>query len=126
MGSLMRKPQFYAGVFLTTATTLMLQTVESRILSVISWYHLVFFAISIAMFGLTAGAVWVYMKYDEFSQGPLSDDLSYFAAAYSISTALLLGVQLSLAPVFSFSITMVFVWAMMASAMAVPFFFAGI
>jgi predicted membrane-bound spermidine synthase len=122
----MRKPQFYAGVFLTTATTLMLQTVESRILSVISWYHLVFFAVSIAMFGLTAGAVWVYMRYDEFSQGPLSDDLSYFTAAYSISTALLLGVQLSLAPVFSFSVTMAFVWAMMATAMAVPFFFAGI
>jgi hypothetical protein len=99
----------------------MLQTVESRILSVISWYHLVFFAVSIAMFGLTAGAVWVYLKYDQFSQGALSDDLSYFAAAYSVTMALSLGVQLSLAPVFSYSLTMAFVWATLAAAMAVPF-----
>lgn len=51
---------FYTGVFLVTACTLMLQLVETRILSVILWYHLAFFAISMAMFGLTVGSVWVY------------------------------------------------------------------
>ena len=49
---------FYAGLFLITAATLMLQVVQTRILSVMAWYHLAFFAISMAMFGLTAGAVW--------------------------------------------------------------------
>jgi hypothetical protein len=44
---------------LVAAATLMLQIIETRIISVISWYHLAFFVISIAMFGLTAGAVFV-------------------------------------------------------------------
>jgi len=48
-----RKVQFYAALGLVTAATLMLQIIETRIISVTSWYHLAFFIISIAMFGLT-------------------------------------------------------------------------
>jgi hypothetical protein len=43
---------FYLGLGLITAATLMLQIIETRIISVTSWYHLAFFVISIAMFGL--------------------------------------------------------------------------
>lgn len=55
----MSQLKFYAGLFLITACTLMLQVLQTRILSVVAWYHLAFFAISMAMFGLTAGAVFV-------------------------------------------------------------------
>jgi hypothetical protein len=51
-----RRARFYAALGLVTAATLMLQIIETRIISVISWYHLAFFVISIAMFGLTGGA----------------------------------------------------------------------
>ena len=47
----------------------MLQIVETRIISVTSWYHLAFFVISIAMFGLTAGAVWVYLRREGSGRG---------------------------------------------------------
>ena len=47
---------FYTGLGLISAATLMLQIIETRIISVTSWYHLAFFVISVAMFGLTAGA----------------------------------------------------------------------
>ena len=50
------KFNFYGGLFLVTAATLMLQLIQTRILSVVAWYHLAFFVISMAMFGLTAGA----------------------------------------------------------------------
>ena len=53
----MRKSNFYIGVFLISSAALMLQIVQTRILSVVVWYHLAFFVISLAMFGLTAGAV---------------------------------------------------------------------
>ena len=43
-----------------------------RILSVMAWYHLAFFAISMAMFGLTAGAVWLYLRRDRFTDKTLS------------------------------------------------------
>ena len=45
----------------------MLQVIETRILSVVSWYHLAFFVISVAMFGLTSGAVWVYLRGELFT-----------------------------------------------------------
>ena len=41
---------------------LMLQIIETRILSVISYYHLAFFSISMAMFGMTAGSLFVYFR----------------------------------------------------------------
>jgi hypothetical protein len=41
---------------------LMLQTVETRILSVSSFYDLAFLAISMAMFGMTAGSLMVYFN----------------------------------------------------------------
>ena len=56
------KPWFLLGVFLICMCGLMLQIIETRILSVISWYHLAFFSISMAMFGMTAGSLFVYFK----------------------------------------------------------------
>src|ERR1700720_4736370 len=56
------KVQFLAGLFLVCMCVLMLQIVETRILSVISFYHLAFFAISMAMFGMTAGSLIVYFN----------------------------------------------------------------
>jgi hypothetical protein len=57
-----KKVQFLVGLFLLCMCVLMLQIVETRILSVISFYHLAFFAISMAMFGMTAGSLIVYFN----------------------------------------------------------------
>ena len=61
-----RRVRFYMALGLVAAATLMLQIIETRIISVVSWYHLAFFVISIAMFGLTAGAVFVYLCREKF------------------------------------------------------------
>lgn len=58
----MSRARFYAGLFLLTLATLMLEVIQTRLLSVVTWYHLAFFVISSAMFGMTAGAVWVYFE----------------------------------------------------------------
>ena len=71
---------FYVALGLVTAATLMLQIIETRIISVTSWYHLAFFVISIAMFGLTAGAVWVYLR----REASRPDELSYTGPAASL------------------------------------------
>jgi hypothetical protein len=52
---------FYSGLFLTTLATLALEILDTRFLSVMSWYHISFFAVSMAMFGMSAGAVHVYL-----------------------------------------------------------------
>ncbi len=101
----MSQSKFYTGLFLITACTLMLQVIQTRILSVVAWYHLAFFAISMAMFGLTVGAVWVYLRRDRFTEKTLSYDLSYFSTAFALSTLLCLIVQMSLTPMVSRSMT---------------------
>ncbi|MGH9857255.1 MAG: hypothetical protein ACRD4B_05365, partial [Acidobacteriota bacterium] len=52
--------KIYSGLFLIACATLALEITLSRLLSVITWYHLAFFAISTGMLGMTAGAVRVY------------------------------------------------------------------
>jgi hypothetical protein len=49
-----------AGLGCVTLATLMLEVLDTRLLSVLAWYHLSFLAISVAMLGMSAGAVLVY------------------------------------------------------------------
>ena len=49
-------PQIYFGVAVTTLASLLLELSLTRIFSVVFYYHFAFLAISIALFGLGAGA----------------------------------------------------------------------
>lgn len=118
--------RFYGGLFLITLASLMLEIIQTRILSVTTWYHLAFFAISIAMFGLTGGAVWVYLKGTRFSEKTLSADLTMFSAAFALTTAISLAAQMSLAPLNNNSATYYVIWLELALCMAAPFFLAGV
>ncbi len=120
------KFHFYAGVFLVTAATLMLQIIQTRILSVVAWYHLAFFAISTAMFGLTLGAVWVYLKGDRFSKDSLSYDLAHYSSAFAITTGLALVLQMLLSPIVVLSVNAAATWFVLALCLSVPFFFSGV
>jgi hypothetical protein len=46
---------------LVTLATLMLEILDSRLLSVLTWYHLAFLTVSLAMLGMAAGAVLVFV-----------------------------------------------------------------
>jgi spermidine synthase len=54
------------GLLLTTLATLLLEILNSRLLSVLTWYHLSFVAVSLAMLGLAAGAVRVFLGGRQF------------------------------------------------------------
>ena len=122
----MRPIFFYTGVFLVGCSTLMLEIIQTRILSVVVWYHLAFFVISLAMFGLTAGAVWVYLRRARFTEKTLSYDLSYFSGLFALATAICLGVQMTLAPVITTAMTTVWIWTELAICLSIPFFFSGV
>lgn len=122
----MKKFNFYGGLFLVTAATLMLQLIQTRILSVVAWYYLAFFVISMAMFGLTAGAVWVYMRGERYSEKTLSHDLTRNSLAFAVSMAVALAFQMTLVPVVQPAITTLLIWVEMAVLISVPFFFSGI
>jgi spermidine synthase len=121
-----RRVRFYAALGLVTAATLMLQIIETRIISVTSWYHLAFFVISIAMFGLTAGAVFVYLRKDRFRPERLSYHLAVATLAFALTTDLAVVVQLTLVTGAAPSLTALAAWAEFALCLALPFFFSGI
>ncbi len=59
---------FYLGVFLISGLVMSLQILQSRLFSVTSWYHLSFLVISMAMFGLTLGALKIYRSSEEYQR----------------------------------------------------------
>ena len=121
----MRRSLFYCGVGCICASVTMLQIIETRFLSVVSHYYLAFLSISMAMFGMTVGAVWVYTRGARFTPERLPHDLALFAAGFSLSIVGSLLLQIGHAVVQVASATMLVVWAELALVLATPFFFAG-
>src|ERR1700730_11151062 len=76
---------FLFGLFLICMCGLMLQIVETRIISVIAYYYLAFFAISMAMLGMTAGSLLVYLKPGLFPVERLFENLAWISSAFAIA-----------------------------------------
>lgn len=77
--------KIYTAVFLTALSTLMAEIIFLRLFSVITYYYLAFFALSLAMLGMTAGAITVYIKEKYFSIDSIFNTLAISALLYSIS-----------------------------------------
>ena len=73
----------YAGLFAITLSSLMYEIGLTRIFSVTMWYHFAFVAISIALFGMTGGALLVYLRPKWFPQESVKRQLAIFALAYA-------------------------------------------
>jgi spermidine synthase len=121
-----RRAAFLGGVFLITFAVLVLQVVQTRILSVIAWYFLAFFAISVAMLGLTIGAVWVYLNRASLSPETLSTRLSDASLVAAVAMPASMLVQFSLITSLTPTLTSIVAWALLMAAMTVPYVFAGI
>jgi hypothetical protein len=119
---------FLLGVLLICMCVLMLQIIETRILSVISYYHLAFLSISIAMFGLTAGSLFVYFKEGWFPPERLFENMVWicgaFALAVELSTLFLISTVLMMGGKPEF-LMMVLLWLKLIVILATPYFFAG-
>ena len=121
-----RPAPFYFGLALVTAAVLALEIVQTRMLSVVTWYHLAFFVISIAMFGMTLGALRVFLRPDRFARERLPRVLpeATFRTALAIAVSFLF--QLCIAPYFAVSPRMIAAFFCLAATLAVPFYFAGV
>jgi hypothetical protein len=122
----MRKSPFLVGVFLLTFSLLTFQILQTRILSVIAWYYMAFFAISVAMLGMTIGAVWVYLHRDRIESVPLSITLTNFSLAAAVGMPASIMVQFCIITEPSATLTMVAAWTLLLIAMAIPYIFSGI
>ena len=75
----------YIGLMLIAFSGLSLEIALVRLLSVTTWYHLAFFAISTAMLGMTAGATRVFLSPDTFRSENLSRSLWRSSIYFAIS-----------------------------------------
>src|SRR5689334_2246298 len=80
----------HLGLFLTTLSLLNFELLLTRVFSVTMWYHFAFMAISLAMFGIAAGAVVVELRPAE--NAPLR--LAISALWFSGLSVLCFGLQL--------------------------------
>jgi SAM-dependent methyltransferase len=78
------RPATFAGVGLIALATLMYELLLTRIFSVTMWYHFAFVAVSMAMFGMTTGALVVFLRPGWFPPARVKDALAIAAAAMSI------------------------------------------
>jgi hypothetical protein len=122
------KWHFLTGLFLVCMSGLMLQIIETRILSVVSYYYLAFFAISMAMFGMTAGSLFVYFRQSWFPSERLLENMVWICAVFGLAVVVSALLLIS-TTVMSGGTTelpmMVLLWLKLILILATPYFFAG-
>jgi hypothetical protein len=116
----------YAGVFCVTLSTLMLEIALTRIFSVTMWYHFAFVAISVALFGLTFGALTVHLQPQRFPEAAVKRRMWQFSLMFGISIPICLIVQLAIP--FTPRLTVGGIASVVATCavISVPFVLAGI
>jgi spermidine synthase len=115
----------YLGLFLIAFSGLSLEITLVRLLSVTTWYHLAFFAISTAMLGMTAGATRVFLSPQAFCRENLSRSLwkacIYLTLCIPVTLLLLCLIPLDLRK----SVMSLLALLITTVACALPFYFAG-
>lgn len=119
--------RIYAGLFTVTLVTLMFEILLTRIFSVTLWYHFAFMAISLAMLGMAAGAVAVYLHPEEYNDASRLRRKMALSSLFFGLTALL-GFLTHRAIPFAPEASLAGLGPLTATyvVMAAPFFFSGI
>jgi spermidine synthase len=122
----MKRTLTYSGVFAIALATLMLEILLTRIISVMAWYHLAFFVISLAMLGMTAGAVLVFVLPGKFSAERVPLLLARWSLGFAVSIPAAVALMLS-QPLMPVSDLMSFLALLLsAGVVALPFVVSGV
>ncbi len=117
---------FYAGVFLISSMVMALQILQSRIFSVTSWYHLSFLVISMAMFGLTLGALKIYSGDEEEQRRNYGLIARKYSMGFGFFILIALVTQLYVPFVSSNTIRTLFTLPINAFASGMAYYYAGV
>lgn len=116
----------YCGLFFVVLATLTYEILLTRVFSVTMLYHFAFVALSLAMFGMTAGALIVYLAPGFFTPARLRQNLSIAALIFPIALLLSFLTQLSVPFRVHPSIVAIYAIAFTYAVIAVPFVISGI
>jgi hypothetical protein len=104
----------------------MLEILLTRIFSVTLWYHLAFVAVSIAMFGMTLGAVIVYLGARWFTAERAWLNLSVGSALFAVTAVGSVAAHLRMAIDPNVLTSALFELSRAYGLIAIPFVFSGI
>ena len=76
--------RYYFAIFVLASATLSYQILITRFFSVMLYYHFAFAAISLAMLGLTRGAMEVYNKPDRYAPERVEPEFARHASWFAI------------------------------------------
>lgn len=116
----------FIGLGLVTLATVMYEIILTRIFSVTMWYHFAFVAISVAMFGLTVGAIIVYAWPARLAAWRLSNRLGVSALGFGVAAVLSFVIHTWQQPRLELSLIGLASTASMYAVLAVPFVLSGI
>jgi hypothetical protein len=119
------KRRTYLGLFLVTLAALMYEILLTRIFSVTMWYHFAFMAISVAMFGMTLGAVVIYLFPGLFTAERAPLHMASTALLFSVSTVASFLVHIHLPQVSLNSFQALFTLTATFGLVSIPFIFSG-
>src|SRR4030081_1102763 len=77
--------RYYFAIFVLASATLSYQILITRFFSVMLYYHFAFAAISLAMLGLTRGAMEVYNKPDRYAPERVGVEFAHHASWFAIT-----------------------------------------
>src|SRR5258705_2625186 len=78
----------YTSLFLVALATLTYEVLLTRIFSVTMYYHFAFVAVSVALFGMTLGAVLVYLLPGVFRPESAKRGMAVSALLFGVTTVL--------------------------------------
>lgn len=116
----------YLGLFFIALATLMYEILLARIFSVTMLYHFAFVAISVAMFGMTVGALLVYLFPAFVRDETAQRALALSAAAFPVLIVFSFLTQLSIPFFIHPSIVAIYAIALSYVVIAVPFIASGV
>ncbi|MBD2179712.1 hypothetical protein H6S82_17070 [Planktothrix sp. FACHB-1355] len=120
------KRETYAGLFAIALATLMFEILLTRIFSVTMWYHFAFMATSVAMFGMTLGAVLVYLLPNYFTKERAKFHLASTSLLFAISIVISFLAHINIPFVPSLSIEGIASLTLTYIVISIPFLFSGI
>ena len=116
----------YLGLFFVALATLMYEILLTRIFSVTMMYHFAFVALSVALFGMTVGALAVYLKPAWFPHELTAQRLAAWSAAFPLVLVFSFLTELSIPFRIHPSIVAIYGIVLTYVVIALPFVASGI
>jgi hypothetical protein len=116
----------YAGIFCVALVTLMYEILLTRIFSVTMQYHFAFVALSLAMFGMTVGALAVYLAPRAFPAGRVREQLAVAGALFPLAIIFSSLTQLAIPFRVHPSVVAIYAIVLTYAVIAIPFIVSGI